>query len=318
MNLVLVRLILATAFLTEFPVAVFTQQPDPSGPSVAEARFLTVNPGARDYWPCFSPDGKTVLFSRTTDGGKTWELFVVPASGGEAHRFMDSPLPVSATRADWSHHNNVIAFTGESPDGITTVWLINPDGTKPRQLTSAGLSHQVFYPSWYPDGESLAVMDAAERVIKRIDLRGRAAVTVTNRGQVLSGMPRVSPDGQWIAFAGQKNTGQAYDQTRNSIWLVSNAGELRSLEPTPGQGRTPAWSPDGQWLAFESNRASPNQRYAVFIINRNGTGLRRVTPYELDANHPVWSPDAKHLVFSARHAKEKEATGIAIMNVAKP
>jgi Tol biopolymer transport system component len=318
MNLFLVRIILATALLIEFPVAPVTQHPDPSGSSVAVARFLTVNPRAGDYWPCFSPDGKTVLFSRTTDGGKTWELFVVPASGGEAHRLMDSPLAVSATRVDWSRHNNLIAFTGESPDGTATIWLINPDGTKPRQLPLAGLSPHLFYPSWYPDGESLAVMDVAEHVIKRIDLRSGAAVTVTNRAQVLSGMPRVSPDGQWIAFAGQKNNGQAYDQRRNSIWLVSNTGELRSLEPIPGQGRTPSWSPDGQWLAFESNRASPNQLYAVFIINQNGTGLRRVTPYELDANHPVWSPDAKHLVFYARNAKEKQATGIAIMDIAKP
>lgn len=38
-------------------------------------RLLTSADGVRlDYWPCFSPDGKTVLFSRTTDGGKTWTL----------------------------------------------------------------------------------------------------------------------------------------------------------------------------------------------------------------------------------------------------
>jgi WD40-like Beta Propeller Repeat len=56
-------------------------------PSEARAHFLTMDPNATDYWPCFSPDGKTVLFSRTRDGGKTWELFVVPSSGGEARPF---------------------------------------------------------------------------------------------------------------------------------------------------------------------------------------------------------------------------------------
>lgn len=323
MNRILVRTILAAALLGNFPVGVFTQQLNPSDRSASEARFLTVDPSARDYWPCFSPDGKTVLFSRTSDGGKTWELFVVPTSGGEAHRLTHSPLPVSATRASWSRRKNMIAFTGTPKDqdvrgGKSTIWLINRDGTQPRQLSSTGLSDRVVYPSWYPDGESLAVMDVADEVIKRIDRRRGTAVTVSNHEQVLTGMPSVSPDGQWIAFAGQKNVGQAYDQAKNSIWLVSNTGDLRNLEATPSQGRTPAWSPDGQWLAFESDRDSPNQLYAAFIINRNGTGLRRVTPYELDANHPVWSPDAKHLVFSARYTKDKNTTGIAIMDVTKP
>jgi Tol biopolymer transport system component len=145
----------------------------------------------------------------------------------------------------------------------------------------------VYYPHWYPDGKRLALLDAASNVIKRVDLRGGAAVTVTNRGQVLSGMPSVSPDGQWIALAAQKNAGQRYDQTKTQS-LVSDTGDhLQSLERTPGQGRTPAWSPDGQWFAFESNRSSPNQLYAVFVINREGTSLRQVTPYGLNANHPV-------------------------------
>src|SRR5690348_8746480 len=66
-------------------------------------RMLTAPDGvAMDYWACFSPDGQTVLFSRTRDGGKSWELMRVAARGGEPAPFFDSPLPVSATRADWS------------------------------------------------------------------------------------------------------------------------------------------------------------------------------------------------------------------------
>lgn len=316
MNRFFVRVILAAAFVGKVPVAHFTQQPQPVHAS--EARFLTNDPRATDYWPCFSPDGNTVMYSRTVDGGKTWDLFVVPTSGGEAHPLTNATLAVSATRASWSRRNNLIAFTGMPRDQSkrgSTVWLINPDGTRPRQLSATELSDRVFYPSWYPDGKSLAVMDAADEVIKQIDLSSGIAVAVTNRQQVLTGMPSVSPDGQWIAFAGQKNVGQPYDQAKNSIWLVNNTGELRSVEAIPNQGRTPSWSPDGQWLAFESNRDSPNLLYAAFIINRNGTGLRRVTSYELDANHPVWSPDAKHLVFSARHAKDNDTTGIAIIDV---
>ena len=274
-------------------------------------RFLTSDPGAADYWPCFSPDGKVVLFSRSVDGKKSWEFFVVPTAGGDAHRFVRSPLPVSATRADWSIRNNLIAFTGLSANDKSCVWIMNPDGSNLHQLVSSRLSDSVFYPSWYPNVENLAVLDARDSVIKRIDQKQDAAVTVTDRDQVLAGMPSVSPDGEWIAFAGQKNVGKPYEQRKNSIWLLRNDGTMRTLESASAQGRTPHWSPDGHWLAFESNRGSTSGLYAAFIINRDGTGLRQVTNYELNANHPVWSPDGARLVFSGRHKRGQDATGIA-------
>lgn len=280
--------------------------------------FLTADPNVRDYWPCFSPDSKTVLFSRSIDQGKTWELFLIPSSGGQARRLSADRLPVSANRPNWSTKNNLITFTGESSDGRGSVWLINADGTQPRQLAASGLSDKVFYPNWYPDGK-LAVVDYGAGnggVIKQIDLKKEMATPLTNLQQVLAGMPSVSPDGKWIAFAGQKNQGQAYDQTKNSIWLMGQTGQPQLLESN--QGRTPSWSPDGQWLAFESDRGSPNHLYAAFVIGRGGKGLKQITPYELNANHPVWSPNGKLLVFSAQHSESRDATGIAIIEVPKP
>ena len=44
----------------------------PTMPGIAP-RALTSGDGNRaGLWPCFSPDGKMVLFSRTSDGGKSW------------------------------------------------------------------------------------------------------------------------------------------------------------------------------------------------------------------------------------------------------
>src|SRR5215510_15052526 len=66
-----------------------------------QRRLLTADPGARDYWPCFSPDGKIILFSRTADRGKRWDLYVVPVGGGVARPLSRTRLSVSATRASW-------------------------------------------------------------------------------------------------------------------------------------------------------------------------------------------------------------------------
>ena len=299
--------------------AIFAGTSSPlAGSPESKVRFLTSDPNATDEWPCFSPDGKTVLFSRTTDDGQHWELFMVPASGGTAHRLTAVPLPVSATRADWSRQNNQIAFTGTSGDGFSTVWLINPDGTHARPLAATGLTEVVFYPTWYPDGDHLVVRDVGEQAIKRIDLRSHAAEMVTHREQILAGMASVSPDGKWLAIAGQKGVGQTYTRMTNAIWLVGPAGEFRSLESPPRQGRNPSWSPDGQWLAFTSTRSNSQQLAGTFIVKPDGTGLRQVTPNDLDASHPVWSPDGKQLAFSARRPKDPAPRGIAIMDISTP
>jgi Tol biopolymer transport system component len=246
-----------------------------------------------------------------------WELFRASAAGGTAEKLATAPLPVSVTRVNWSVNNSLIAFTGLS-GGTALPWIIKADGSGAHPVAMApGLSDQILYPSWYPDGERLAIVDARDLVIKRIDLLGRAAVPVTDRAEVLAGMPRVSPDGRWIAFAGQQNNGQPYQQAQNVVWLVSDAGVLKALEPNPVQGREPAWSPDGKHLAFVSNRASDNGRYAIFIINRDGSGLVQVTNDTLNAQYPGWSPDGRQIVFSGIVPGTDKNRGIAIIDLPK-
>jgi Tol biopolymer transport system component len=282
----------------------------PPSQTTAPVRFLTSD--HFDLWPCFSQDGTQVLFTRS-DGAQA-TFWLVPVAGGQPRPFGASPIPVAATRANWSKRNNRIAFTGIANDR-NQVWLIDADGSNARAVTADGLSDQVFYPSWYPDGNTVAVMDARDLVIKKVDLTARIAVGLTRRAQVMTGMPSVSPDGKWIAFAGQENRGQPYDQTKNSIWLVDDTGVARPLESTPAQGRAPTWSPDGQRLSFESNRGSLLGLYAIFLVNKDGTGLVQVTDSSLNADHPVWSPDGRRLAFSGRSSWLQKARGIAVMDL---
>jgi Tol biopolymer transport system component len=229
-------------------------------------RFLTLNTTGEDYDSLFSPDGKTVLFSRMTDG-MDWTLMTVPAAGGRAKPFAPTTLPVGATRASWSPRlDGQIAFTGITAGGAAQVWVIDADGRNAHALTARGLSNQMFYPSWYPDGKHLAVMNGAMLATQRIDLAGGAAETLTDRNRIFTGMPSVSPDGNWIVFAGQENKGQPYNQLLNIIWLRSAAGELHTLEANPRQGRAPTWSPDGKRVTFESTGAV---RMAAMLSSRS-------------------------------------------------
>jgi Tol biopolymer transport system component len=55
--------------------------------------------------------------------------------------------------------------------------------------------------------------------------------------------------------------------------------------------------------------------YAIFLINRDGTGLVQVTDSSLNADHPVWSPDGRRLAISARPLSRQKGRGIAIIDL---
>lgn len=292
-------------------ISLLTGCSDSASQAHPSARVLTSGP--QDFWPCFSPDGTHILFSRHEKD--SWKLYLVAVSGGPPQPFSQDQLPVSATRANWSSRTNQVAFTGVSENGDSKIWIINGNGTNSHEVTVSGLSNQVFYPSWYPSGDQIAAMDAQEMVIKRLDVSTGAIFTVTDQKKLLTGMPSVSPNGQQIAFAGQKNEGQKYDQTKNIVWIADENGDTHSLEANPAQGRAPTWSPDGKRLAFESNRGSRAGLYAIYLINVDGTGLVQVTDPDLNADHPVWSPDGRQLAFSARSSMWLKGRSIWVIGV---
>jgi Tol biopolymer transport system component len=278
-----------------------------------DLRFVVPEAGAEDLWPCFSPDGKKILFCRSVDGGKSCHLFLAPVEGGEAQR-LDQGRLISETRPNWSRRNGIIVFVGTTTDDRQYIYTIKEGEAEIHRIDGGSLPADLTYPSWYPDGIHLAVLDYTAQTLFRVESSGKSATPMTRRDQVLAGMPNVAPDGNLIAFAGQKNLGQSYDQSQNSIWVLDQNGEVRPLETPANQGRAPSWSPDAKRLAFESNRGG--QGYAIFIINRDGSDLTQITLNVLRANHPMWSPDGKKLVFDVHSADRRfPETGIAVITV---
>jgi TolB protein len=62
----------------------------------------------------------------------------------------------------------------------------------------------------------------------------------------------------------------------------------------------PSWAPDGKRIAFASDLADPGRRFDdIYVMNLDGTGLRRLTTSDLGEAGPAWSPDGKEIAFQA-------------------
>lgn len=283
---------------------------------LAIPQFLTHQKGVNDYWPCFSADGKDIVFSRRTPGSR-WQLFRVAAHGSEpAIPFLNPSPDIGATRASTSL-NGAIAFTGIDVKGTPSLWTTDSSGRNTEKIVVHDIVGGPVYPSWYANGKEVVTVAYQQEkggILNHIELLSGKATAITDLKDIRCGMPDVSPDGSNIVFAGQKIDGDRnYDQTKNVLWVLNKTGQLS--QQTKMQGRAPKWSPDGKYIAYESTEGGSDGKYAIFIIAADGQKFQRITAYEWDANHPVWSADGNKLAVSAVHPEDPGFTGIAILNL---
>jgi Tol biopolymer transport system component len=91
--------------------------------------------------------------------------------------------------------------------------------------------------------------------------------------------PDWAPDGNRILYIGGDYRLYTINADGTSRRRIGNVGPIRSAR----------WSPDGTRIAL-------TMRDAIWIINADGSGLRRIRQ---SASDPSWTPDGRHLVFTA-------------------
>jgi Tol biopolymer transport system component len=242
---------------------------------------LTKRSGPRvsSWAPAWSPDGQLLAFARSTDGRRSFHVYVMRADGGGLRqithgRFDESPA--------WSPDGRSIAYV--STGGIR---IVHPNGRGSRLVRGTGITARHYsepygtLPSWTPRGrlsysfhpEVSSDRPASCRVARAhcgwvfvSDRDGR------HRRAVLRGRDaHWSSDGGMIVFT-PPNGGVA----------VFSGGKRRLL----GRGYKANWSPDAGRIVY-ARLGMTRAGDAVWIIDADGHNAH---PIMKGASDPAWRP----------------------------
>ena len=199
-------------------------------------RVAVVTTGSSlDFTPAYSPDGRSMAFSRATVEGT--DIYMVNARencclqrltrGG----FSDNLSPT------FSPDGRRIAFVS-TRSGLPQVYVMSADGTD-QQLFAPfdyGVTGSSNAPDWSPDGQSVAFHRDVGGTLQVfvLDVRTRTVRQLTSLGR--NEDPTWAPDSRHMAFVSDRS---GYRQ----LWVIDlETGRIRPLLQQSG-ARLPAWSP---------------------------------------------------------------------------
>jgi TolB protein len=268
-----------------------------AGPLVASA-------ATDECCAAWSPDGSRLAFDRFGTN-LPFTVVVSHPDGGNAHEIAVGLGPV------WSPGGREIAYASSPSPGPTRIYLVRPNGTNKRRLSSLRIV-DAESPAWSPDGSRLAFN--AERTYSSphfIDVVGEDRRTEHRLATVgaSTSRPAWSPNGRLIAFSTEN------DRYTKLLVASSDGNTTRTLftRSTPSLNSIDAigWARNGKTIAFAAaNGLGTNSPFSVYVVGSSGQGFKRVRRQAFDPN---WSPDGSELVFPTNYRRSNN-TALEVVN----
>lgn len=282
---------------------------------------VTDDRGNQDSDKLFINVGRSSIYYASDQAGDL-EIFRMDSDGTNHARitFSMGPdmfpalLPKGRTHLAFSSLRDKMASCPGGPTCALDLFISQPDGTLPINLTAAQTASHEVQPSWSPDGKKIVFASDMDYIGQQYglyiyDLEADLILTLEVQSGSHALSPSWSPEGDWIAFTSDRDgdfeiykikpdSTSLTQLTNNNVQdgfhpsLLTNFGGLLATNAPIVRGLS--WSPDGKKIAFASDA---NGNFDIFIINADGTGLTQVTTHTANDLDPFWLPNGTEIAF---------------------
>lgn len=255
---------------------------------------LTNDP-SDDRYPAWSPDGSQIAFHSRREG--YYSIYIMDVDGGGSLRKLEVYNPYERGWAEswgvampaWSPDGQSIAYHADfNSNGPWDLFIVGLDGELQRRLTRTSCDEVLL--SWSPDGTQVAyasdISGSMEIYVLDLEDETKPARQLTDQREIRRTVP-------------------------GSSGVYPPPGSTDYCSISTGLGRWhPEWSPDGSEIVFASSEDGLDE---IYVVNADGTNLRRITNDFEDDQNPTWTADGKQILFSSNRGGN--ATQIFAINV---